>query len=119
MNITPDELSKLIRFTVAETVKELKRHGFQQNDRAACAKIGSQLKLYYSGKLGTDTKIYSELTGALRDVQGEAYFKIIPYFYKDGYKLDKIAMLMNMDSATVWRNKKRICMRIYNLIEWE
>lgn len=73
-------------------------------------------RLYGYYKYGeTDPKMRE----ALADFREDIYFNIIPLFYKNKYTIDNIAEMMNCDTSTVVRNKKRLCTAIYLLLQQE
>lgn len=58
-----------------------------------------------------------KMKNALADFKNDVYIDIIPLFYKNRYTIDNIADIMNCDTSTVVRNKKRLCTAIYLLLQ--
>ena len=100
-----DEIKKI----VCETIKELtKQHMIQDNDTAAYSDISSLLVDYYK-----NGKKDNALTYTIYSKRFDPYFRIIPMFYEEGRTLDDIKNTLGVDISTVVRNKKRLCLEIY------
>lgn len=105
MELTPEVVRKI----VAATVEELRRCGALRSFAdLAYTEILSVLSAYY-GCGETD----GEITEALKSIESDAYYKIIPLNFRYGYSLERIAELYGVDVSTIKRNKKRLCIAVY------
>ncbi len=105
MELTPEVVRKI----VAATIDELRRCGaLRPLADIAYTEILSVLAAYYGGG-ETEGKI----TDALKSIESDAYYKIIPLNFRYGYSLERIAELYGADISTIKRNKKRLCIALY------
>lgn len=101
-----------IKEVVTATVKELKRAGLLQDYKTiAYAEISERLYRYYGGE---DDK---EISAALDDLRSDYYFRILPLYYGKSMTIEGIAERMSVETSTIVRNKKRLCLAIYSLID--
>lgn len=104
---------ELIREIVNETIKELMRNGMLKSvSDMAYSEITDILKGYYD--TGETDKSISKV---LEAVSGDPYFKIIPLYFSYGYTIEEIAEAFDVEISTISRNKKRLCLDIYNRLE--
>lgn len=102
-----------IKEIVRQTVEELKRSGILKNDNElAYAEITSVLTAYYNE--GESDPV---ITAALKDLEHDTYYKIIPLYFSYNYTIIKIAEVFGVEVSTIVRNKKRLCLAIYNAIQ--
>lgn len=108
------ELDKaLIREIVRETVEELKRSGILKSlNEFAYAEVTSILTSYYN-----DGESDPVIRKALEEIESDTYYKIIPLYFDYKYTLEKIAEVFDVDVTTITRNKKRLCLAVYNSIQ--
>ena len=107
--MTEDEIRAVVRITI----EELKRGGLLKGFAdIAYTEAASLLQAYYEGG-ETDPEIRSAIDG-LKD---DAYFKIIPLYFSYGYTIERIAELFKVEISTITRNKKRLCLAIYNAVQ--
>lgn len=104
-----------IREMFGMLIDELKRNHLIKKPNDSIYQDVSQ-RLYGFYKYGeTDTKMLKVLS----ELQEDLYFNIIPLFYKNKYTIDNIADMMNCDTSTIVRNKKRMCTAIYIMLQQE
>lgn len=104
---------ELIKTTIQETIAELKRQGLLKNVSDQAYKDAQDvIRVYYA-----EGKRDERMAAVMRKIQKDKYFKIIPMHFGYHYTLEEIAEALDVEVSTVSRNKKRICMRIYNLLE--
>lgn len=104
---------ELIREIVTETIKELKRSGILKDfQQLAYAEASSILSAYYN-----DGETDSEIRKVIESMNDDQYIKIIPLYFSYGYTLEQIAEVFDVEVSTVTRNKKRLCLEIYNQIQ--
>lgn len=63
-------------------------------------------------KLHRDSANVKEIDMALKEVQADPYFQIIPMTYFEGIPQDDVAQAVHCDRTTVWRNRKRLIRQI-------
>lgn len=104
---------ELIREIVNETIKELMRSGMLKSvSDMAYSEVSDILKGYYD--TGERDKT---ITKVLEGISGDQYFKIIPLYFSYGYTIEEIAEEFDVEISTISRNKKRLCLDIYNRLE--
>lgn len=107
-----EEIRQLIEQTVRQSVLEFKRAGLLKDpDNAAYTDASEMLSRYYNSD-----KTDSALTYAIQRLRFDPYFKIIPMFFEQKKTVEDIAEELGVDMRTVYRNKKRLCVAIYNEI---
>lgn len=103
----------MIREIVRETVEELKRSGILKTiNEFAYAEVTSILTSYYK-----DGQSDPVIRKALEDIETDTYYNIIPLYFDYNYTLEKIAEVLDVDVTTISRNKKRLCLAVYNAIQ--
>ena len=58
----------------------------------------------------------NKITYAIQGIRFDPYFRIIPMCFEQELTIEKIAEELNVDTSTIVRNKKRLCLSIYNSI---
>lgn len=102
-----------IKLIVKETIEELKRSGILRSyNELAYAEVTSVLTAYYD-----DGECDAAVTEALRTIEDDTYYKIIPLYFRYRYTIEKIAEVFGVEVSTITRNKKRLCLAIYNSIQ--
>lgn len=102
-----------IREIVKETISELKRTGLLKNvTDLAYSEVTELLKDYYDS--GERDSVISK---ALKELDSDTYFKIIPLYFRYNYTIEQIAEVFDVEISTITRNKKRLCLDIYSLIQ--
>lgn len=97
-----------IRTIVRVTIEELKRSGIlKPYNETAYAEASEMLRAYFSGD--SDERIET----ALKHLERDPYYKILPLYYDYGYTIEKIAEHFEVEVSTIVRNKKRLCLAIY------
>ena len=111
-NYDRQEIKTLINSTINETIKALKKQGllnldqYQRYDEAQ-----ARLFAYYQNDMQDE-----EITKALLRLQNDRYIDIIPLFYYAQNSIEHIASLYDVDTSTIVRNKKRLCLEISKYI---
>ena len=75
---------------------------------AKYARINSMLFNYY------ENKREKSLRDAIRSVDCDPYMDIIVFYYRDRMKIEQIAESYKVDTSTIVRNKRRLCLAIYD-----
>lgn len=103
------ELSEVVR----ETVKELRKNGLlKRSDDVAYSEVSSRLYEYYR-----NPERDPEVGAALEMIKGDYYAKIIPDYYKEKMSFDWLAEEFDCELSTITRNKKRLCLKIFQLLQ--
>ena len=104
---------ELIRVTIRETLTALKREGLLKNVSDQAYKDAQDtLRIYYA-----EGQPDGQIRKILKRLQGDKYIKIIPLYFAYHYTIEEIAEALDVEISTVSRNKKRLCMKIYNLLD--
>ena len=107
--MTREEIAEV----VAVTVRELGKTGYLRRfDDVAYSRISNRLYDYYTGQ--SEDK---DLADAIDQIKGHYYFSILPQYYKDRLTIDWIAESYHCDAMTIKRNKKQLCLRIWNILD--
>lgn len=103
------ELSEVVR----ETVKELRKNGLlKRSDDVAYSEVSSRLYEYYR-----NPERDPEVGAALEMISGDFYAGSIADYYREHLSLDVIAETYHCDLTTIKRNKKRLCLKIFQLLQ--
>lgn len=112
MTVSAEELNKIIRTTVQETVKAMKREGMvRSSEEIALAELGTRLYAHYREKKDPDVE------AALKAIKRDKYFDVIPRFYSRQCTIEELAGMYGRDTATIWRAKKRLCRRLCEILK--
>lgn len=103
-------IDKTINETVERVVKELRTQGMIKDAEDANYKdISEMLREYYqSGEKD------NQITYALQSMRFEPYFRILEKYYRNGDKIETIASDLGVDSSTVVRKKRELCLKLYH-----
>ena len=107
-----DEVRAYIDYTIKKTIEEYKRSGLIRENSDVCYSDASAIlaKYYRDGEKETT------ITYALQGVRFDPYFRIIGLYFKERKTIEQIAEELGVDVSTVVRNKKRLCLIIYQEI---
>ena len=112
MKITEKDIKRYIDLAVRQTIQEYKKAGLIKGvEGVAYSEAAELLESYYKSD-NPDASI----TYAIQGQRFDPYFRIIPMYFKDKATLEKIAEQLGVDVSTVVRNKKRLCLAIYDEI---
>ena len=107
-----DEVKRLIEQTVKEAMSQFKRAGLlKDSDNVAYSDASSLIASFYAAGEKDQSLAY-----AISGQRFDPYFKIIPMYFRDKLTVEAIAEELEVDITTVFRNKKRLCLAIYNEI---
>lgn len=106
--MTDEEIKKVVRMTV----KAMKKEGMTKEFSDVMFEEMSK-KLFYHFNEG-----YSEdIAKALNDIKTDIYYSIIPMYYGKRMTHETIAEKMGVEVSTITRNKKRLCIEIYRMLD--
>lgn len=107
-----EEIRQLIELTVRQSVLEFKRAGLlKEPDNAAYTDATEILSKYYE----TGEKD-AAITYAVQGIRFDPYYRIIPLYFREKKTVEAISEELGVDMRTIYRNKKRLCIEIYNEI---
>lgn len=102
------EVQEIVRMTI----KELKRQGMIKTNYVTVLKeVEPVLREYFR------TKGNKQIEYFLRDRSDDTYIDILYLHYRDNITIERIAEVLDKDVSTIKRNKKRLIMSIYDLLE--
>lgn len=102
------EVQRIVRMTI----KELKRQGMiKANYVTVLKEVEPVLREYFR------TKGNKQIEYFLRDRSDDTYIDILYLHYRDNITIERIAEVLEKDVSTIKRNKKRLIMSIYELLE--
>ena len=111
MSLNHDEVKEI----VAETIRQMRREGLLKSAAdIAYHEITARVRQYYR-----DGETDPEVTEALEKLEEDPYYKILPLLYRYGYTVETIAETLGADARTIYRNKKRLCLKLHELLEME
>lgn len=106
------EIKEYIDYTIRQSVAEYKRCGLlRDREDVTYADASELIASYY--KTG---KKEASMTYAIQGQRFDPYFRIIPLYYEEKRTIESIAEELGVDVSTVVRNKKRLCLAVYNEI---
>ena len=108
--MTDKEIKTYIDAAIRQTVEAYKREGLLIDSKGAAYSDAAEMiaKYYEDGK--TDNAI----TYAIQAQRFDPYFRIVTMYYEEGRTIAEIAEALGVDISTVVRNKRRLCLRIYD-----
>ena len=110
--MTDEEVKDYIDLTIKKTISEYKKNGLlKESNRVTYEDASEILTSYYRNGMQE-----ANITYAIQGIRFDPYFRIIPMFFGEGKTIESIADELGVDVSTVMRNKKRLCLLIYNEI---
>lgn len=108
--MTEEQINKIIEKTARAVVKELRYQGMVKDAEDANYKDASEmLREYY--KSGEEDK---QVNYALLSLRFDPYYRIIEKYFKHGEKIETIAADFGVDSSTIVRKKRELCLRFFH-----
>lgn len=99
-----------IRAVVKSTIAELKKQGLL-NMRAEYPKAAKMLFDYYAN--GEQDERIKE---AIKEIEGDLYFEAFESFFRKEQTVEDIAEVYGVEVSTISRNKKRLSLKVYELV---
>ena len=107
-----DEIKRIIDLAVKTSIAEYKKSGLlKDSDNVAYSDASEILTSFYQSN-----KTDSSVAYAIQGQRFDPYFKIITMYFQDKRTIESIAEELGVDVSTIVRNKKRLCLAIYNEI---
>lgn len=108
--MTDAEMLNYIDLAIQKTISEYKRSGLLRESRDVSYSDACEVLADYYANGKKDTRV----TYAIQGQRFDPYFLIIPLFYEEKKTIESIAEKMGVDISTIVRNKKRLCLQIYD-----
>ena len=99
-----------VREIVKATIAELRKQGLL-NTRAEYPKAAKMLFDYYAN--GEQDE---RITEALKEIEGDLYFEAFEAFFRKEQTVEDIAEVYGVEVSTISRNKKRLSLKVYELV---
>jgi hypothetical protein len=112
-------IDESVRKAVKESWKVFKDRGALKSQTEIIYKDMSKLIRCYYRDIDDSGSGDSKVKNALDQIKDDRFYIIIPAYYRDGYTLEELAVKLHCDISTITRNKKRLCVEIYELMEDE
>ena len=106
--MTPEQIREIVKMTLDELTQ---RKLIKDDYPLMLGVVENKLKDFFNHK-GS-----GGVGGILMSLSDDNYIDIIFLQYRDGKTLEWIAEYMDVEVRTILRNKKRLIMRIYELLE--
>ena len=110
--MSDEEIKKYIDITIKKTILEFKKSGILKASENAAYSDASEMIAGYFKNGKTDANI----TYAIQGLRFDPYFRIIDLYFEKGLTIERIAEEFGVDVSTIVRNKKRLCLSVYNEI---
>lgn len=102
-----------IKKIVEITIKELKRKSIIKDmTDVIYNEISERIEKHY-----VDGEQDIKLKEALEELKKDCYIDVIEMYYKERLTSESIAEKLHVNASTIKRNKKRLCLEIYELLE--
>ena len=111
-NVTDEEIKAYIDEAIERSIKAYKKNGLLKDEAVAAYTDASEVLRSYFRNGKTDVQI----TYAIQTQRFDPYFRIISLYYEQGKTIEQVAEDLGVDTSTVMRNKKRLCLAIYENI---
>lgn len=107
--MTDKEIENIVDKTIKRTFYQLKAAGALKSREAIIYKhVSDILTDYYKHDVENE-----RLESALEELENDAYFDIIPLYYFSDCTIEHLAAKFEVDASTITRNKRRLCMELY------
>lgn len=107
--MTPDEIREIVKIVIDELTQ---RKLIKDDYSIILSTVEPKLVEFFNSRGDGNGISY-----ALKQLIDDPYIDIIFYQYRDGKTLERIAEIMNKEVRTILRNKKRVIIKIYELLE--
>lgn len=110
--MTPEQIREVVKIVIEELTQSKLLNVNEVNYIGILNYVEEKLNGFFY--FNTNTKMVSY---ALNQLSDDPYIDIIFLQYRDNRTLEWIAEYMNKDVRTILRNKKRLILRLYELME--
>ena len=110
--MSEEEIKAYIDLAVMKAINGLKKSRMlEQAESVMYADAAEIIKGFYA-----NGQKQANVRYAIEGLRFDPYYKIIELYFWRGLTIDKIAAELGVDTSTVVRNKKRLCLLVYNEI---
>lgn len=110
--MTDEEIKNYIDTAIERSIRAYRKAGIiKETEEAAYTDASAILANYYAEGQKDKT-----ITYAINGLKFDQYLEIIPLYYGQNLKIERIAEVLGVDVSTVVRNKKRLALEIYKII---
>lgn len=102
-----EQVREIVRITIQEL---LSQNALKDPYNLIKTTVERELRLYFTNQS-------DRVSHALHQLSDDRYIDIIYLYYRDELTLERIAELLDVDTTTVNRNRKRLIIRIYQIIK--
>lgn len=107
-----EDTKRYIDAAIRETIEAYKRGGILKDSKEIAYSESSKiLSEYYRDGMKDEN-----ITKALEEIFDDRYFEIIPQYFLKHLTIEQIAEAYNVDVSTIVRNKKRLCIDLYVIL---
>ena len=110
--MTPEQIREVVKMTLDELTQRKLLEVNKINYSAMLQVVDKYLYGFFSSKSSK-----SGVGHVLNQLSDDPYIDIIFLHYRDGKTLEWVAEILGVDVSTVKRNKKRLVLKIYELLE--
>ncbi len=107
--MTPEQIREIVKMTLDELTQ---RKLIKSDYPLILSVVEKKLIAFFSNSVGGHGVGY-----VLNQLSDDPYIDIIFLHYRDGKTLEWVAEILGVDVSTVKRNKKRLVLKIYELLE--
>lgn len=108
--MSEDEIKAYIDLAIKKAISEFKRAGMMKDSGGVVYAEASEVLSHYFAT----GKNEASVTYAIQSQRFDPYYNVILMYYEKGMTIEQIAEALQVDVSTVVRNKKRLCLAIYN-----
>ena len=110
--VIDEDTKRYIDAAIRETIEAYKRGGILKDSKEIAYSESSKiLSEYYRDGMKDEN-----ITKALEEIFDDRYFEIIPQYFLKHLTIEQIAEAYNVDVSTIVRNKKRLCIDLYVIL---
>lgn len=117
--MTDKKIEAIIEKSVQRAFKELKDKGALKSQTELIYKDMSKILRCYYRDVDDSGSGDAAIKNAIDQLADDRFHTIIPEYYGMGFTLEELANKWHCDISTITRNKKRLCIEIYELMEEE
>lgn len=114
INLTPEQIREIVRVTIDEIIDRKLMEIKEVKYSVILQAVEKRLTKFF-----TTTNKDKSLSYALRSLSDDEYVDIIYLQYRDHKTLEWIAEYLNREVCTIKRNKKRLIIKMYEMLNEE
>lgn len=107
--MTPEQVREVVKITLDELTQ---RRYIKVDYQTVLKAVESKLIDFFNNKTNCN-----DISYILRQLLDDKYIDVILLHYRDGKTLEYIAEAMSVHVSTIKRNKQRLIIKVYNMLE--